>query len=205
MSIENVMLTVSRVPDIVMKAETDWVVLGGIFITALVVLSGTIITVFQFSKTIKSQEAMAKNNSELLRAQSRSENLAKSRQEWINSLRAEVASFLSVIHEVYTLSDEIKDPKIRGGTESEIFNSWDKHYVKADKFYSFLARGRFHLANVKMHLNPLEADAQILERSMELLIGAAYSHQNIYDGTIDVTDITRRILKSEWERVKQMV
>lgn len=205
MTIDNVMLTVNRVPEILMNTGTDWVALGGIFLTAIVVVSGTIITGFQFSRTIKSQERMAVQRTEQIRDQSRSENLAKNRQEWINSLRSEVARFLSVVHEIYNLSGDIKEPKIRGVTGPEILESWEKHNVKADKFYSFMATARYHASNIKMHLNPAERDTQSLEGAMDRLIQAAYANEGIYDDSLIVIDVSRRILKSEWVRVKEMI
>lgn len=205
MSIDNVILSVNRVPEILMNTGTDWVALGGILLTAIVVVSGTIITGFQFSRTIKSQERMAAQRTEQVRDQSRSENLARNRQEWINSLRSEVAKFLSVAHEIYNLSGDVKEPKIRGVTGSEISESWEKHNVKADKFYSYLATARFHASNIKMHLNPAENDTRILEGAMDRLICAAYENQGIYDDSVTVIDISRKILKSEWVRVKEMI
>lgn len=205
MTIDNVMLTVNRVPEILVNTGTDSVALGGILLTAIVVVSGTIITGFQFSRTIKSQERLASQNAEQIRDQSRSQNLAKNRQEWINSLRSEVAKFLSVVHEIYNLSGDIKDPKIRGVTEPEILKSWEKHHAKSDKFYSFLATARFHVSNIQMHLNPAEPETKSLEDAMTRLIEAAYANKPIYDGSVEVIDVSRRILKSEWERVKEMI
>ena len=205
MAIDNVMLTVNRLPEIVLSTGTDLVALAGIALTALVVVSGAIFTSYQFSRTIKSQEKMASNNADRLRAQSRSENLAKNRQDWINNLRVEVANFLSVTHEIYNLSGDIKDPKIRGVTDIEVMNSWEKHNIKADKFYSFLAKARFHESNIKLLLNPKEEDSMELAESMDELIKSAFSNANIYRGSMRVIDVSRKILKFEWERVKDMI
>ncbi|MCP1419928.1 hypothetical protein J3D47_004171 [Pseudomonas laurylsulfativorans] len=201
------MVTLNRVPEIraVVDSGTDWVTLFGFLLTALAVVTGTFYTSYTFRRAVESQERIARNSSEAIRAQSKSENLARSRQEWINSLRAEIASLLSISHDIYNLSDEVKDPKIRGVTESELLESWRRHNEKASEFYSLLAKARFHISNIQMHINPAEPESKELLKNIDLLISAAYESGKIYDLSVAIINVSQVILKKEWVRVKEMV
>jgi len=206
MGIENLMLTLNRVPEIKVDTGTDWVTLFGFLLTAIAVVVGALYTSYTFKKTISSQERIAQINAKALREQSKSEALSRNRQDWIISLRAELASIVSKVHDVYSLSLEVNDPNaIRGDSKAELEESNRLHGLKFAELSGALSKSRFHLANIQMHLNPAEADSIALLAKLQLLIEAGIRTQRIYDLSQDVISLSQIVLKKEWVRVKEMI
>ena len=71
MTIENVMLTVSRVPELTLNTGTDWVAILSSAAAIVAVVAGSIYNANSFKKTIVSQERIAENNASFQKAQSK--------------------------------------------------------------------------------------------------------------------------------------
>ncbi|MNJ64067.1 hypothetical protein D3C77_600050 [compost metagenome] len=155
-----------------------------------------------------SLDSQARNLEDQIKSQekiSRSTALKNSRQEWINNLRSEISHLLSIAHEIHALAYDVKDPRIDGETRAEIKESWKEHNAKSDKFYGLLAKARFHVSNIQMHLNPAEIDSQNLQRHIHLLVDSAFKNDRIIDHVTNIIEVSQTILKKEWVRVKEMV
>lgn len=208
MGIDNLMVTLHRVPEIKAVVDTgvDVVTLCGFILTAVAVVAGSIYNSYSFKRSVESQERIAEENAKNLRDQSRSECLARNRQEWINTLRSELANFISTSNDVYTLSLYVNEESaISGDTEAKQIESARRFDNKQAEFYSKLSRARLHLSNIQMHVNPAEQDSIELLHNLELLISACIHSRPIYQHTQDVIKWSQVILKKEWVRVKQMV
>ena len=207
MGIENLMVTLYRVPEIkaVVDTGTDWVTLFGFLLTAIAVVAGSIYNSSTFQRTISSQEKLAERNALALRYQSKTEALAKSRQEWINTLREEVAGILSVGNDVYTLSQAIVDTSwVQGATVEEFRKNQDIYEAKYAEFSSKLSRARFHFAKIELLVNPNEVESKELLAALNDYVQAAASYSKIIDIGGVVVAKAQTILKNEWIKVKHM-
>ena len=216
MKYETSVVYVEQLPKVIVDAGFDLITFLGFLVTVTVFALGTWLSMRNADKNSEVQrellrlslDSQATSLKEQIRSQekiSRSNALKNSRQDWINSLRGEISHLLSVSHEIHTLAYDVKDPKIRGETQEETLNSWKEHNAKADKFYAFLAKARFHISNIQMHLNPDESDSQELQRHIDLLVDSAFKNDRIVDHVTAIIKVSQTILKKEWVRVKEMV
>lgn len=216
MKYETSVVYLEQVPKVVVDTGFDLITFLGFLVTMAVFALGTWLSIRSADKNSELQREMlqlsldsqARNLEDQINSQekiSRSSALKTSRQEWINSLRSEISHLLSVAHEIHTLAYDVKDPKIRGETKDEIQAAWDKHNAKADKFYGLLAKARFHVSNIQMHINPAELESQKLQDHIDSLIDSAFKNERIFDHVTDIIEVSRIILKKEWVRVKEMV
>ncbi len=128
--------------------------------------------------------------------------VAESRQQWIHSLREEVAKFVSATNAIWDLH------KIKDGCEDILADMNDPQFVMKELYqwsctYNKAVQDTEQLYT-KIHLliNPNEEKAQtlckLLDRTM-VAIEAKKSPSKIND---DIIAMTQEILKDEWERVK---
>lgn len=115
--------------------------------------------------------------------------LAPMRQQWIENLRDLIAELTSEAHYLYiAAADEDTE---EGSAKNE----------RASRRMLFLEQ------KVCLMLNPNEADHQDLIRKIRALVGAAetYDPKGPEFGALHeaVTDLSRRVFKREWDRVKQ--
>ncbi|MGF6125149.1 hypothetical protein QF019_000338 [Pseudomonas frederiksbergensis] len=198
MTIDNVIMTLNRIPEIkaTIDTGTDWKILGGFVLTALAVALGSFVTAFTFKRTVKSQEKLA-----------RAVAIKDSRQAWINELREACADYIAAIGMLQYQADNKsvyqvfidKVTREDASKAAELVASWelDKRRTKQ----SALALK----AKIEMLSNPNEADFQNLIH----LVGEAISRSEKVDGGSKETceGIVSRsqiILKSEWNRAKNM-
>lgn len=208
MGIENLMMTINRVPKIELDTGTDWTAVftavGTSLATISLIVMTTWYTAYSFRKTIKSQKSLADAQETSRIAHSKAEAVARSRQNWINSLRSEISHLLSVTHEIYSLAYDVKALRIQGEAAEAIQESWREHREKSDRFYAFVAKARFHVSNIQLHLNPGESDSRELQKQIDLLVANAYENKRIADQVDEIIKISQVILKKEWVRVKDM-
>jgi hypothetical protein len=216
MKYETSVVYVEQLPKVVVDTGFDLTTLMGFLVTVVLFGLGTWLAMRNADKNSAVQrdllrlslESQAASLNEQITAQekiSKSNALKTSRQEWINSLRSEIAHLLSVAHEIHSLAYDVKAMKIGGDTEAAILSSWKDHREKSDKFYAFVAKARFHVSNIQLHLNPAESESQALQEQIEQLIANAYENQRIADQIDKIIRISQTILKKEWVRVKEMV
>jgi hypothetical protein len=146
-------------------------------VTALIAVTvGPIVTLCVAKKQIAASRATAD-------LQARANVLSKSRQEWINTLRNEIAGFMSLSgHALPTIMANITSVGDTLTLTKEI---------------------RLHLAKVKLLINPKEDDHVALVKRMEATV-ASLSNLNfqIEAANVELAVIAQRVLKREWERVK---
>ncbi|MDD1152686.1 hypothetical protein M5G25_30920 [Pseudomonas sp. TNT2022 ID357] len=207
MGIDNLMVTLHRVPELhaVVETGTDWVALLGSLAAVVAVVAGSAYNAYSFKKTIISQEKLAEDNAGFLREQSKSEFLAKSRLDWIALFREHVSSFLSLGHSVYTVSEYIVDTSwVKGRTREEFKASTELYEIRYAEFSDKLAKARLHFAQLELLVSPNGEETETLINSMNEYIQAACSFEKIVDKGQKIVEITQRILRKEWAKVKEM-
>ena len=200
-------VTLHRVPEIkaVVDTGTDWVTLFGFLLTAIAVVVGALYNTSTFKRSVASQESLAERSSKALRDQSKAEALARSRQEWINSLREEVASFLSLGTDIHTLSQSVIDASwVKGDSIEELNQNKDMYERKYSEFSAKVARARFHFAKIELLINPSEIESKELLHSLNDYIAAASKYSKYIDIGNVVVAKAQVILKNEWIKVKHM-
>lgn len=207
MGIDNMMLTLHRVPELhaVVDTGTDWVALIGSLTAVVAVVAGSMYNAYSFRKTIISQEKLAENNTNFLREQSKAEFLAKSRLEWIALFREHVSNFLSLGNSVHAVSQYIVDTSwVKGNTREEFKASTDLYDIRYTEFSDKLAKARLHFAQLELLVSPNGEDSKRLIDAMSEYINAAYSFERIVDKGQVIVDVTQRILRKEWVKVREM-
>ncbi|WP_079229435.1 hypothetical protein [Pseudomonas putida] len=216
MKYETSVVYVEELPKLAIDTGFDLTTFLGFLVTMVVFALGTWLAMRNADKNSEVQrellrlslDSQAKSLSDQIESQekiSKSNALKTSRQEWINSLRSEIAHLLSVAHEIHGLAYDVRDPKIRGESTEQLQDSWREHRSKADKFYAFVAKARFHVSNIQLHLNPAEPESQELQGYIDRLISDAYDNKRIIDHVEAIIKVSQVILKKEWVRVKEMV
>jgi hypothetical protein len=206
MAIETTMLTIHRVPELVINSGTDWVALGGTLLTALAVVVGAVVTNKNFKHTVQSQERMSLKNSEDLMFQSKAEALSKNRQEWINSLRTSVSSFIASATELYSVNIILRTPTgIIPDTEDREIQAATLHREIISKHAATKGEARRYLALIELHLNLKEDESIKMVKIAKDLYQSADNEGNIFLLCDELVEISQSILKKEWERVKQMI
>ncbi|NWF12487.1 hypothetical protein HX785_02220 [Pseudomonas reactans] len=205
MSIENLMVTLNRLPELNLNSSTDWVAVCSFAATAVVVAVGAFYNAYVFKGTVKGQENIAKVNFEFLKEQSKAEFLAKSRLKWVETLRDEVSLFLSLGASVQAVAQFIVNTDwMVGLTPDEIKQNQELYSLRYSEFTSALAKGRMHFSKVELLLNLNNKDEEVLMQAMSDYILAAAKSEAINHLGTDVTIAARKILMREWDSVKSM-
>lgn len=205
MTIDNLMLTVNRVPTLLVDTGTDWVAIISSLAAIVAVVAGSMYNAYVFKKTISSQEKVADSNFKFLQIQSKGEFLAKSRLEWIAIFREHVAAFLSMGANVYTVSQYIEDVSWVKGTSLQEFNKSKELYeIRYTEYADKLAKARLHFAQIELLVSRSREDSVRLIDAMSKYIIAAAAYEPIVDKGQLVVDITQKILHDEWLKVKGM-
>lgn len=182
--------------------EIDWPTLLAFVVTVLTIVCTTIVTIKHQKRALESQIAISRDSSDRDKERSRVEFIANSRQLWINSLRDEVASFISETSSIWDLFQQksgraetlaaIKAPEY---AMSELAN-WSTAYG------STVARAEKSRAKIELLLNPAEPTSIALMSAMNAAFNTAKSQRNPGNENAKVISTLQPILKSEWERVK---
>ena len=114
--------------------------------------------------------------------QARANVLSKTRQEWINNLRQEVASFITTIETIVPL----------------IFSQRNTAEMSRQ-----LADMYLQLNRTRLLINPDEDDHSTLVKIMqEVATMASSGDRTAASRNHELTSLSQKILKREWERVK---
>lgn len=206
MAIETTMLTINRIPELVVNSGPDWITLGATLLTAIAVVVGGIVTVKNFRHTVERQEAVAKASSEDLVLQSKAEALAKNRQEWINSLRSSISSFIASAMELYSVNLILQTPTgIVQETSNDTIEAANLHRSILSKHAAVKGQARRYLAHIELHLNLNEYDSVELVKIARDLYQASDNQGNVYLLSDRLIEASQLVLKKEWERVKKMI
>lgn len=161
-----------------MAKLNDWLPVISLLVAALAIFLGPAVSWLVARNQVRSSLKAA--NKQIL---------APMRQQWIEDLRNLIAELTSEAHYLYIAAAD-EDPD-EGSTKNE----------KARRRMLFLEQ------KVRLMLNPNEADHQDLIVKIRALVSAAeaYDPKGPDFGSlhIAVTDLSRRVFKREWDRVKQ--
>jgi len=207
--IENVMMTLNRVPKIELDSGTDWTAVwtavGTSLATIAVVLITTIYTAYSFRKTIKAQKELADAQEASRIAHSKAEAVARSRQDWINSLRDSVASFIATGDDLSAASTKLHNrPPIMPETQADVHRAQELYDQLYSDFAQRLSTAKLHYAKVQLYTNPLELETEQLLLAMNNYINACSKNNPSADLGNAVVEVAQRIIKKEWVRVKSM-
>ena len=209
MSIENLVMTLNRVPKIELDTGTDWTAVwtavGTSLATIAVILITTLYTAYSFRKTIKAQKELADAQEASRIAHSKAEAVARSRQEWINSLRDAVASFVATGDDLSAASHKLHNrPPVVPETQADVHRSQDLYDRLYSEFAQSLSTAKLHYAKVQLYTNPVEKETEELLLAMNAYIDAASARRPSADLGNAVVAVAQKIIKNEWVRVKSM-
>jgi hypothetical protein len=149
-------------------------------IAAITALLAVLIGPFVTLTVAKRQTDASKGTADL---QARANVLSKSRQEWINTLRNEIAGFVSSMGH---MSPSAVASATNGGNTLQLTKDVRLHYAK-----------------VHLLINPNEPDHHALVNKMALMIEQlSQLRLNFDDANFELAALAQQILKREWERVK---
>ena len=159
-----------------------WVPIGSLAVAALAVFVGPFIS-----------WRVAKKQSETALSVARKQVVAPMRQRWIDNLRDRVAEIISTAHWFY----------VSGMNQVADLNhddDWEREQAEVDRKLIFLQN------QVELMLNPKEEDHVALASALEQVRKAAFPiggrSPDISIATAHANDICKKVLKREWERVK---
>lgn len=182
--------------------EIDWPTLLAFAVTVLTIVCTTIITIKHQKRALASQIAVSQDASDRDKERSRVEFVANSRQFWINSLRDEVASFISETSTIWDLfqqksgrAEVLREMKAPEYAMSELAN-WSTAYGSA------FARAEKSRAKIQLLINPAESVSAALMESIDVAYKIAKSKNNPEEANSKVISALQPILKNEWVRVK---
>jgi len=209
MGIENLVMTLNRVPKIELDSGTDWTAVwtsvGTSLATIAVVLITTVYTAYSFRRSIRAQKELADAQEASRIAHSKAEAIARSRQAWINTLRDAVASFIATGDALNASSRKLHDrTKIAPENREDVLRSqqlYDQLYSEVTQNF---ATSKLHYSIVQLHTNPTESETEELLTAMNAYISAAMNRGPTADLGNRVVSIAQAIIKKEWVRVKAM-
>ncbi|MCZ4371588.1 hypothetical protein O4H50_07290 [Vibrio diazotrophicus] len=190
--------------DTTMAFNTDWILIAVFILTSIIVLITN-------RKAIKRATALAKESSRPVMPTinpaidvdfEKAKIVAESRQQWIQSLRAEIADFVSATNAIWDLHKikdgfediltEMKDPQFA----MKELHQWSCTYNKAlqdtEKLY----------AKIHLLINPDEEHSQTLSSLLDKTMVAIEAKKSPSKLNDEIVAITQVILKQEWQRVK---
>lgn len=172
------------------------------FVTIVTIICTTTITIKHQRRSLESQIAILKDAANNEKEKSRVEFIANSRQMWINSLREEVAVFISATSAIWDLFRQ------RSGREKTIADLNSPQYAMSElanwsiAYGSTFTMAEKSIAKIQLLLNPSEPASQILMEKIRHAYSAATSKSDPGNANSEVISALQPILKSEWERVK---
>jgi hypothetical protein len=206
MALDAMMLGVYKIPEITVDTGTDWVTFAGTILTVLVVFLGTWTTNKNFKTTTKAQERLAQQHAHHQLIQTKAEAVSKNRQEWINSLRVAISNFTGACFELRSIDMVLCGPSsLSAVTPEEAIAAATLHREIVSKHFAKKGEARKYLSEIELLINPTEqASSDMVEVARNMYQGAD-NEGNIFILSEMLIEKSQRILKTEWERVKQMV
>lgn len=169
-------------------------------VTILVVGSGTLITLRNINKKTEESINAFEKSLEVQKELKQKEIIADNRQKWINDLRIEVSKYIRIINTLHNLKlqQEIEkdDEKKLNHTVGQLKENQDLTEVET---------------KIALLLNPKEKNHDELYGNLlkykSFIFNSKNTNQEYYDNYIDymnmITNLTRAIIKEEWEKIKE--
>lgn len=196
MTIENVMMTLNRIPEIkaVVDSGTDWKVLYGFAATALIVVLGAVVTIYTFRRTVAGQEKITKSLA-----------IKDSRQAWINELRTACSEYVAAIMMLNAQRKNAPEfnnyvmTMVSDEASSKAIMEWNK--TKQEFQTSILILK----AKITLLSNPSEALFMDLIKAVESANKKADTIDSNVEGECDkIIEFAQKILKIEWDRTRRL-
>jgi hypothetical protein len=196
-------LSIVKVPEFKVNTGIDVVTLSSFAITALIVIATTIFTFRSAKNTAKSQEKVATaretNELERLRAEKRADN----RQEWINTLRSDLAAYVGAAMNTWNLHQmSASRASFRQSLPSE--QLWQESSKWAYEYNLSLRELERLKAKIKLLLNPTESPSIQLADFIDTASSIATSGYSVIAACNSIIYASQPILKNEWEKVKAL-
>jgi hypothetical protein len=196
-------LRVEKIPEFRVSTGIDYVAFGGFVITALIVAVTTILTIKSATKTVSSQEKIARDKDvsdiEKLRAEKRADN----RQEWINTLRSDLAAYVGAAMNTWNLHQmSAGRQSLRSQLTAE--QVWEESSKWSYEYNSALRELEKLKAKIKLLLNPSELPSIELVRLINVASDAATSGFAVISACESIVSASQPILKDEWIKVKEL-
>lgn len=209
MGIENLMMTIHRVPKIELDTGTDWTAVwtavGTSLATIAVVLITTLYTAYSFRQSLKAQKELADAQEYSRISHSKAEAVARSRQDWINSLREAVASFIATGDDLSSASNKLHNrPPLIPETQADVHHAQELYDRLYSEFAQSLSTAKLHYARVQLYTNPTERETEELLLAMNAYLEACSSRRPSAALGNSVVEVAQRIIKKEWRRVRDM-
>jgi len=197
MWVDTSVLYVDHLPKIQIDSGTDWITLFGFMLTAIAVVAGSMVTVWTFRKTVRSQEELARKVA-----------VKQSRQDWINELRNCCSDYVAAImvlkahkymHESHSnLATKLIDHDPVAGANMQA--EWGRE--------NSLLRSSVYSLRAKIILlsNPKEALFKELLHEIDRALDKAGDGGISSNGEFDrIIELSQQILKIEWDRARKML
>jgi hypothetical protein len=203
------MMTIHRVPKIELDTGTDWTAVwtavGTSLATIAVVLITTLYTAYSFRQSLKAQKELADAQEYSRISHSKAEAVARSRQDWINSLRDAVASFIAAGDDLYAASSKFHQrPPMMPETQADVHRAQDLYDSLYSGFTQSLSTVKLHYSKVQLYTNPAEKETEDLLLAMNAYVEACSERLSTADIGNEVVRVAQQIIKKEWLRVKAM-
>jgi len=171
---------------ILLPISTIVIVIASFLMTRRQLEEKTKESINSFDKTIEKQTELSKNEIKL-------EVLSKNRQAWINSLRNELSEFMGLVsaiknHTIIMRGDErlvsVKD-------------NFNKIRIDTNKLDTIKYK-------IYLLINPNEENSKKLIALLEPIKTKVLQEENVDNEIQQLIDISQKILKYEWNRVKEL-
>lgn len=139
-----------------------------------------------FDKTIEKQTELSKNEIKL-------EVLSKNRQAWINSLRNELSEFMGLVSAIknHTIIMRGDDRLV------SVKDNFNKIHIDTNKLDTIKYK-------IYLLINPNEENSKKLIALLEPIKTKVLQEENVDDEIQQLIEISQKILKYEWNRVKEL-
>jgi hypothetical protein len=196
-------LSIAGVPEFKVNTDRDFATPLSFLITALVLIATTVFTFRSAKNTATSQERVARdrevNELERLRADKRADN----RQEWINTLRSDLAAYVGAAMNTWNLHQmSAGRASFRRSLRTE--QMWQEGSKWAYEYNLSLRELERLKAKIKLLLNPTELPSIQLAALIDEASTVATSGHAVIAACEAIINASQPILKAEWEKVKAL-
>jgi hypothetical protein len=206
MAFDAMMLGVYKIPEITVNSGTDWVVLAGTLLTAFIVILGTWTTNKNFTTTTRAQEDLAESDAQHQLKRSKAEAVSRNRQEWINNVRTAISNFTAACFELRSLTIVLQGPiGLSALTSEEAIASATLHRDLLSRHAAKKGQAQRFLSEIQLFLNPAEQESADLINIAKNMYQGADTNANIFILCEELIEKAQGILKTEWEKVKEMI
>ncbi len=179
----------------------EWLAISAVLITAILLLISSrkiVKKVEHISKAKTVHQHISNIDIEFEKAKI----VAESRQQWIQTLREEIANFVSATNAIWDLH------KIKDGCEDILTEMKDPQFVMKElyhwacKYNQAMQETEKLYAKIHLLINPQEETSQQLSSLLDKAMVAVEAKKSPSKLNDEIIEISQRILKDEWVRVK---